>query len=47
MIEESDYMTKSLKDLEDSTVKDLVNFISQHTLNIINGKTKYLSNTNL
>jgi len=41
MIEESDYMTKSLKNLEDSTIEDLMTFVSQHTMNIISGKTKY------
>jgi len=41
MIEESDYMTESLKNLEDSTIEDLMTFVSHHTMNIISGKTKY------
>ncbi|XP_026829554.1 cytochrome P450 4C1-like [Ooceraea biroi] len=35
MVEESNHMTKSLKDMEDSTVQDLQSFFSYHTLNII------------
>ncbi|XP_026829903.1 cytochrome P450 4C1 [Ooceraea biroi] len=35
MVEESNRMTNSLKDMENSTVQDLRSFISYHTLNII------------
>ncbi|XP_026831396.1 cytochrome P450 4C1 isoform X1 [Ooceraea biroi] len=35
MVVESNRMTKSLKDMEDSTVQDLQSFISYYTLNII------------
>ncbi|KAL6431514.1 hypothetical protein ACFW04_007243 [Cataglyphis niger] len=35
LIKESDYMTKSLKDVGGTVVKDLVPFISEHTLNVI------------
>ncbi|EZA46584.1 hypothetical protein X777_00007, partial [Ooceraea biroi] len=38
MVEESNRMTNSLKDMENSTVQDLRSFISYHTLNIICGK---------
>ncbi|XP_070168058.1 cytochrome P450 4C1-like [Polyergus mexicanus] len=35
LIQEGDYMTKSLKDVGGAVVKDLVPFISEHTLNAI------------
>ncbi|XP_070169770.1 cytochrome P450 4C1-like isoform X2 [Polyergus mexicanus] len=35
LIQEGDYMTKSLKDVGGAIVKDLVPFISEHTLNAI------------
>jgi len=38
LIKESDYMTKSLKDVGAPVVKDLSTFISEHTLNAICGK---------
>ncbi|XP_050453532.1 cytochrome P450 4C1-like [Cataglyphis hispanica] len=35
LIKESDYMTKSLKDVGETVVKDLIPFISEHTLYVI------------
>lgn len=41
LTEESDRMTQSLKNAEGIVVKDLISFISEHTLNIICGKSLY------
>lgn len=38
LIEEGNRMTQSLKDLNGTVVKDLMPFISKHTLNAICGK---------
>lgn len=38
LIEESDCMIKTLKDVKGTVVKDLVPFMSEHTLNAICGK---------
>ncbi|EZA52917.1 Cytochrome P450 4C1, partial [Ooceraea biroi] len=40
LIEESNLMAQSLKDIKGSTVENLVFFVSQHTLNIISGKKR-------
>lgn len=40
-IEESENMTDSLKDTGGTVVKDLISFISEHTLNAICGITSY------
>jgi len=37
LIEESERMTKSLESMGDSVIKDLVPFVSEHTLNAICG----------
>lgn len=37
LIEEGNYMTQCLKDIEGSTVNDLMFFINHHTLNAICG----------
>lgn len=37
LIEESDYMVKTLKDARGTVVKELVSFMSEHTLNTICG----------
>ncbi|KAL6416378.1 hypothetical protein ACFW04_013527 [Cataglyphis niger] len=38
LIKEGDYMTESLKDVGGTVVKDLISFITEHTLNAICGK---------
>lgn len=41
LIKESDRMTKSLKDVGGTVVKDLLPFVSEHALNAICGKSFY------
>jgi len=41
LIKEGENMTKSLKNTGDSVVKDLVSFVSEHTLNAICGIVFY------
>ncbi|XP_026829047.1 cytochrome P450 4C1-like isoform X2 [Ooceraea biroi] len=47
LIEESNNMAKSLKDIKNSTVEDLESFISRHTLNIISETSMGTSLRNL
>jgi len=42
LIEEGNYMVQCLKDIEGSTINDLISFISHHTLNAICGMSVYI-----